>query len=99
VAAVLILAKSFIQAARCLGRFHQQHARKTVALLADPAQAAKIPLPGTAMVFEAEYNQLGNPCDFCATMYYSVIRRVPTINRIANRRPDEDQAITVWYSS
>jgi hypothetical protein len=52
------------------------------------------PLTVNAMVFEVKYNQLGNPSDFCATMYYSVMGRFPTINRSANRQPDESQATT-----
>jgi hypothetical protein len=51
--------------------------------------AKKKPLPETAMVFGTKYNQPGNPSDFRATMDYSVTAGVLTMNRSANRQPDE----------
>ncbi len=53
-AVLILLAKSLVQPARCLRRFHQQHARKPVALLADRAE----PLFAARTVFARNQSQI-----------------------------------------
>ena len=53
-AVLILLAKSLVQPARCLRRLHQQHAHKSVALLADRAQ----PLFAARTVFARNQPQI-----------------------------------------